>query len=361
MMPRKPIMYGTSPALQLLLDCCTGNGHSETLVLDWDHFLALVQYHRVGPQAHSALLGVPDMPTRVTEALARFARLSAFNGLAQGAELAMVASVLDRAGIPVLALKGPVEDLLCRGGLGNRSAVDVDIFIPPALVKEAVIALGKAGWRGSSGHSDPASPWRSNRDNHCWLRRGTDYPNVELHWRLLRIHTDFPLTVEQALTLAEPISLGGEVIRTLPLAHRILYLCAHGSHHIWDQISRLLDISAYLVRGMPPQVGTLAVEMGLERPLLLAIHLAHRILDAPVPGWLGHVLSHDTDVADLAERAVNFWDVPKRLSDGGLGRWDRLSYALALHHNTAGRTRALAERLWRKLSPGPFLDRVTIG
>jgi len=351
---REPLLSQASPALRLLLNCGAMGAPPEWEgAPEWDVFLALVRHHRLGPQVVRALSGQPEVPPHITRALTHEARTAALRELTQAAELARVATVLTTAGVPLLALKGPVEALLCRGALGRRPAVDVDVFIPPDAVDHAMYALGQAGWRTGPADSGPGGPRRARRDNHFGLHRGTCGPRVEVHWRFLRIHADYPLTVDEALAIAEPLTLAGCVVRTLPLVPRVLYLCAHGSHHCWDQVSRLLDIALYLSRGLPPEVGQDAARMGLERPLLLAVSLAHHLLRAPVPAWLDQARAPGRAVVRLAARAVARWDTPISPPGGGFARWDRLSYALALHQNGADRLAALTERLWRKLAPGP--------
>ncbi len=354
MMLRESFGLQISDTLRLLLACAVGSVGPGDGAPDWDHFLTLVRYHRLTPQAADALSGRSDVPAPITRALTREVRSAAVSGLQQAAELAQVAEVLDAAGIPLLALKGPVESILCRGALGHRPAVDIDVFVPPEAATRTLLALRQSGW-DILPNSDTNRALHARRDYHCELRRGTHGPRVELHWRLLRIHADYPLTVVDALAIAEPLELAGRVVRTLPLAHRILYLCAHGSHHFWDRASRLLDISLYLRHGLPPEVEPLALRMGLERPLLLSVHLAHHLLGAPVPAWLERARTPGTGVTKLAARALARWDRVSPSPGNSFARWERLSYALALHPPGVGRFNALGERLWRKLAPGQAL------
>ncbi len=77
------------------------------------------------------------------------------NQLAVG-RMASVLTALERAGVPVLVLKGFALAPLAYGDLGARPMEDVDLLVPPALIERAVAALESEGLRQASGMTRPS-------------------------------------------------------------------------------------------------------------------------------------------------------------------------------------------------------------
>ena len=241
-----------SRELRFLLACARGEAVAVP-ALDWRRLLWMATRHRLTPQVAQALAGRPEVPAEVVATLARGTRQAAVTGLAQAAEMVRVTTVLEAAGIPALALKGPVEALLCRGGLGQRPSSDIDLHVAEEHIAGAIAALGQAGWRPDlPGLAQVAGkPWVGAFE--CTLRRAAGAPAVELHWRFTSTFATFPLTMAEALGRSIAVELAGGSVRTLPTAERFLFLCAHGCKHGWAMVSHLLDIAVYLHRGIPPR------------------------------------------------------------------------------------------------------------
>ena len=328
-----------SRELRFLLACARGEAVAVP-ALDWRRLLWMATRHRLTPQVAQALAGRPEVPAEVVATLARGTRQAAVTGLAQAAEMVRVTTVLEAAGIPALALKGPVEALLCRGGLGQRPSSDIDLHVAEEHIAGAIAALGQAGWRPDlPGLAQVAGkPWVGAFE--CTLRRAAGAPAVELHWRFTSTFATFPLTMAEALGRSIAVELAGGSVRTLPTAERFLFLCAHGCKHGWAMVSHLLDIAVYLHRGIPPEIAGLARRMRLRRVLTLSVHLAHVLLAAPLPAWLPEAGPADSRIRRLAGMTVAAMDLGPDEPDGwggGGGRVRRLRYGWALAEGPSGK------------------------
>ena len=97
-----------------------------------------------------------------------------------------------------------------------------------------------------------------------------------------------------------------------------VFLCVHGSKHLWTQLGWLCDLAA-LARNSPPSwpaVEKLAASAGATRMVELGYALAAGVLGAPVPD----PFAIDARVRDVAA------DMSARLLDGARGTTSALSF-----------------------------------
>jgi hypothetical protein len=108
----------------------------------------------------------------------------------------------------------------------------------------------------------------------------------ELHWRLTSNSRLFPLPDEALWARSNLVRLGGTAFHTLPDEEMFLYLCVHGSMHVWFRLKWLADIAAILRRvpvSFAERAAQRAHSLGIARSFHQAVALAHLLLGAPVP------------------------------------------------------------------------------
>jgi hypothetical protein len=99
-----------------------------------------------------------------------------------------VVSSLERAGVRVVALKGPLLAERLYGDLGMRLSTDLDLLVPPESFHDAVAILSRSGW------SRPTDvPWEDGLPLFEWSLAPRDdwRPPIDLHWRLHWHERDF--------------------------------------------------------------------------------------------------------------------------------------------------------------------------
>src|SRR5438128_870066 len=109
---------------------------------------------------------------------------------------------------------------------------------------------------------------------------------VELHWGITPAYFSFALDFEGLWANVDTTFLGGREIPTFCPEDYLLLLAVHGCKHLWKQLNWIVDI-AELVRvhrtlDWSRLIGQ-SEQRQCRRVLLLAILLAHDLLDAPVP------------------------------------------------------------------------------
>jgi len=107
---------------------------------------------------------------------------------------------------------------------------------------------------------------------------------LEIHWRLTSNSQLMP--PGKTMLCTQQVAVGAAKFSTLTDEELFLYLCVHGSVHVWFRLKWLADVAALLQRLRPENIERIASRaqtLGLDRPFYVALILAHRLMAAPVP------------------------------------------------------------------------------
>jgi hypothetical protein len=220
-----------------------------------------------------------------------------------------------------VVIKGPALAVSVYGDLSSRPFGDVDIVVSPSARSTACDLLSSRGYLPM-----PFVPprwqeaWR--RSTHEQLFRREDSPLlVDLHWELTAPGYSYSMRLEDARPRLVRVSLGPCEVSTLGPVDNLLFLCGHGLKHNWGALSWLVDL-AELVRGQPSldwdAVHRWSRVFGRRRPVQLGLHLAHRLLEAPVPAEVLADGERDPEVAALVSVASASLLDPSSVSGRGL-------------------------------------------
>jgi hypothetical protein len=117
------------------------------------------------------------------------------------------------------------------------------------------------------------------------------------------------------------VSTGAGEVWTLGPEDTLLFLCCHGTKHNWGALSWLVDV-AELVRGQSGLDWDAVVRWsrvpGRRRPVQLGLHLAHHLLEAPVPAEVLTEGDRDPEVAALVAVVEGAFRDPASASGRGL-------------------------------------------
>ena len=280
-----------------------------TATIDWDGFLAWVARHRIAPLVHRNLrqAGSPETPAHVLEQLQDHDTRNARQVLTQISEAARIKHGFDAAGIRFMIIKGPLLSVLVFGDPTLRVSRDIDLYVDRSRVRDADRLIIDAGYRRFAPDFE-----LTPRQENAFLRMRCQFAYFsaqagviqELHWRLTSNAMLMPIDDATLWSRAEPIQLNGIDFSTLPDEEMLLYLCIHGSVHVWFRLKWLVDVAALLQRASPKslqRIATRAAALGIDRPFHQTLLLAHTLLAAPVPSEL---LSRAMQ-SDVARRLVS--------------------------------------------------------
>ncbi|MBZ5734968.1 nucleotidyltransferase family protein [Nocardioides sp. TRM66260-LWL] len=225
-----------------------------------DALLRAVARHRVAPflDRHAAAI---EAPVRLRDELASRADAARLSSLVQMRRAVEVHDVLEAAGVPSLALKGPCLAVQAYGDAASRDPGDLDVLVARADVPRSVAALEAAGWTPDPTflRPGPGAAWRYLGWSYyeIELRRGAE--TVDLHWDLGPVRTGLP-DVPALRARGANVPIAGASLPTLAPEDALTHLCHHAAKDHWASLRSLLDVAALLRAGAAPAVRTPAVE-----------------------------------------------------------------------------------------------------
>jgi hypothetical protein len=260
------------------------------LPIDWSRFLDWVRRNRIAPLVYHNLRQAryPLVPQAVVARLQDDAARNTREVLIQIAEAARITRLLADVGIGSLIIKGPVLSLLVFGDITMRESKDIDLLLDPARVDEADRLIVEAGYRRITPEIELTRPlydaYRRWRGQSAYYLSSFDV-TLEIHWRLTSNSLLMPIDAA-TLCRAQQVRIANTTFATLSDEELFLYLCVHGSGHMWFRLKWLADIAALLHRLRPEAIDRIASQaqaLELNRPFHAALVLAHRLMVAPVP------------------------------------------------------------------------------
>jgi hypothetical protein len=232
----------------------------------WPELLALAGRHRVLPWVASQLLRAGGAETSAMQpellAAQRAAKIDSF---LLSAELAGLLKAFAKAGLPVIALKGPSFAQRVYGDASLRSSRDLDLLVLRQHFAAAQTLLQAEGFLPSSRADDYHQPWQ---------RRTT---GVELHFDVENpLAYDF--NIDAAFARACPGAFEGSLTLTLAPADEMLYLCLHAVRHRFDCLGLVLDLClAFESRALQARLGEAPVPPDRASDLWPAFQLGCRL------------------------------------------------------------------------------------
>lgn len=269
----------------------------------WDALLKAAERHSVLPLlAHSLETAVGEgLANQVKNTIARQRSGYTFANMRLCGELGKLTRAFAGESIRVLSFKGPTLASLAYGNLALRPFGDLDILVDPRDVVRAARLLHRLGfpaWKESD---------ERNLEGECEATfvRPDGKLSVDLHWALAREGLPFNIAFETAWEQAQIVAIGGAEVRTLAMEDLCLFLCLHGTKHLWERLSWVCDI-AELIRAQPQldleRILRRADVMGYGRMFLLALELARLVLDMPLPVAIASRAAGDRVVQRMAGR-----------------------------------------------------------
>ena len=300
---------------------------------DWRRILAWAQFHGVLQQlAAAASSGRIDVPEPWRAILERQQQRNVMRAMFQHRESIRILSALHEADVPAVSFKGTTLSKLLYGSVTARISSDIDLLLPFARLSAARRVVEQMGYEVV----DPAS----RLPDHL-LAGGKDisYVNttarvmVELHWRLF-----IPDCVPGFDTTFEGLKIEGEAISP---EKTFLVLAHHALYHAWELLKWSVDIDSF-VRNVPAdwkEILALAEATGSRRAVQIALLVAHRHFDTPLPVAIDDPIPHR--LARIYERTL--------LRGKGLGRLRDFSLQLIARERWLDRFRYL--RMVIRLKP----------
>lgn len=278
---------------------------------DWEGLLGLAKVMRVRPLLYHRLKekGLDHLlPETFKTALRQAYRETTLRNLRFYGELRRLASILDQEKIPLIALKGMFLADAVYSDIGLREMNDIDLLVRPQHVQRIAELLADWGYACETAVSpDEAKEVLQHLPR--LIKEGV--AGFEIHWNLTAPDKRYGIDPDELWKRAVPVRLKGTDVLAFCPEDMLLHLCLHTSYHhqFAFGLRPSCDIAELLAcRGSGfdwAAVLERSERWGWGRGVYMALLLARKLVDAPVPDGVLAQLQPADIKADIVNAAVS--------------------------------------------------------
>jgi hypothetical protein len=301
-----------------LLLCCARTDASDRVVtrlreiaatkIDWEYLGLLARRHSIVPLVYLQLdRHASDLvPPRYFNQLKKHYLENVARNTVLTTELCRLITRFAHSGIDAIPYKGPVLALFAYGNVALRRFVDLDVIVRKSDVLKAREILLAEGYTPSKSLSLNQQELLLRTQHNMQFSRDNHRLIIELHWEVAPHLFASTVDSDQLWENLTTIDLNGTPVKTLSAADLLFSLCVHGSRHLWERLGWICDIAELLARHTFdwPTLLKRATQADTDRMFLLGLHLAERLLEAPLPAEVKQRCDSDLRLASLAGNVV---------------------------------------------------------
>lgn len=290
-------LVSLTPEQQLLLSAVRVNPSQGDRIrelvqrgLDWPALRQMAMAHGVMPLVYTRLKTIGDgtVPTAEMERWRKVYAANVGRNMLMTGELLRVLRLFEANGITAIPFKGPALAETAYGDVAMRQFSDLDIFVPEQdglKARDVLLHHGYPLQHALTARQEKAHVKCTCEFTFLGRRKACAY-SVDLHFRLAAHYLARRLDSEGAFARRQPGKLSGHTINVLAADDLLLYLCLHGTVHLWTRLSYICDVGQLVAASPGLDWGRLlhqAEETGLQRILLLGLALARDIMAVELP------------------------------------------------------------------------------
>jgi hypothetical protein len=300
--------------LTFLIRCCkaiqTKEDHTflqDTLTantLQHKQLINLAYQHAVLPLLYRRLKDfVPTHP--LVDILKPYYTHNTQKNIAMGLELLDISTLLESQGMEVLSFKGLALSCMMYEDMSLRQFGDLDLLIRTKDREKMLILLKK--------HDYTPEITLKNQTKKTFFDAvnvlGFYAPSktlIEIHWKLLSKNYAISWNEDRLWQSPQTVTIHHKNIKTLDTTTTLLYLCVHGSKHLFSRLSWLCDIDRTLHKNdiVWKDVLIEAKVLGISRMLLLSLSLCYMLLDTALPKEIHTLIKKDVIVSSIVTDVI---------------------------------------------------------
>lgn len=222
-------------------------------------------------------------------------------------ELLKIMDLLKENSIDALAFKGPTLAQMAYGDITLRQYGDLDILIRKEDRSKMMYLLIEERYIPEIHLKKNTKKTFFNSVNIIGLYKKTTRILVEVHWELLPKNYAIKWEEESLWSKKEYVHINNKKIPVLPTEQLLLYLCSHGSKHLFERLEWICDIDRS-VRANPDidweTVSSEASRLGLTRIIYLSLSLCETLFALELPQIMKDESQKDTVMQELKETII---------------------------------------------------------
>jgi hypothetical protein len=302
-----------SPEWAALLQCAAAHPDLSKLSallheVSWPALMTLAAAHGVTSRLASAVTRLQEnlVSQEFAHKLRQLQRAQVLSTLQMTAELFRLVDQFRDAGLDIVLVKGPSLALRAYGDTGAREYGDLDFLVRQQDILRATELMISAGYKPEIA-VESLSPQRIP-GQYLFVRIAAPLL-VELHTERTMRYFPLGLPIEKFFTRRQYVSVDGQQIPTLAIEDELLLICIHGSKHLWERLSLVADVAAFLTRQTSlnwEHAFATARAVGAERMLHTGLLLASSLLGAALPQNVQAMLQSDRSATRLAAKIATW-------------------------------------------------------
>jgi len=325
-----------SPELRFLINCCTIDQREEDLKairsylnaerLDLNALIGLANQHGILPLVYKTIKNISQGDDTRSSLNAERLTLNAFlsklktqymiiaqRNMLMSAELIRIIELLEKNSIEALAFKGPALSQMAYGDITLRQYVDLDVLVKKEDIYKIDTLLKDRGYQRVLEITPAQEEVYVKNAHDLGLYHPKSGVHFEMHWSLM--NEDYPMQIDLDAIWEHPqiVKINGKEIKTFPTEDLLLYLCIHGSKHLWERIEWIKDIDL-LIQTQEidwEKVSEKAKNRGFETMVYLGLSLTAQLFNTPLPQSVTQHISKYKVLGELSDFVLKSWQHPQ--------------------------------------------------
>src|ERR1700722_3873766 len=302
-----------SPEWAALLQCASP--HCDLPILSallskvsWPALVALAEAHGAISLLASSLAQLPEnlVPPEFVHKIRDLHRAQVLSALQMTAELFRFVDQFRDAGLDTVLVKGPTLALRAYGDTGARQYGDLDFLVRQKDILRATELMISAGYDPEIA-VESLSPQKIP-GQYLFVRIAAPIL-VELHTERTMRYFPRGLPIEEFFVRRQLVSVDGHHIPALAIEDELLLICIHGSKHLWERLSLIADVAAFVTRQTSfnwERTFATARAVGAERMVHSGLLLASNLLGTALPQPVRAKLQSDRSASQLAAKIATW-------------------------------------------------------
>lgn len=283
------------------------------------HTLALANAHGILPLVYKTLQNHHVSHFMYDDTLSAFKQhylTIAHKNMLMSAELIKISNLLSQNSIEALAFKGPALSQMAYGDITLRQFGDLDILIKKSDISSMIDLLIAHGYTPQIELGSTMKASFIDTLTVIGFYKNTTQTLIEVHWDLLS--KNYAITWDDNALWAQKKEcvINHTNIPVLTPQEQILYLCVHGSKHLFERLEWICDIDRS-ARAYPDMDWTAllqtAEKCGIKRMFCLGLALCEQFFELTLPETIQDEIQKDKTIPKLMQKIIeiNFSDSTK--------------------------------------------------
>ncbi|AGF78350.1 hypothetical protein UWK_01792 [Desulfocapsa sulfexigens DSM 10523] len=285
--------------------------------IDLNHFFSLATRHGLLPLIHSSWNNCcPELiPENIAADIKRTVRSIGISNLGKVGVLIQLINLLTEHNISAVAFKGPLLACNLYNDLSLRPFCDLDVLVSINDVSSVYEILNKSGYTPEIQFSHSQLKHLIKTEDNLNFIHSQSGVIVELHWELSGRCLPHALTMDVFQDRLIDAQLLNYTVPSLSNEDLLIYLCIHGSKHIWGRLEWLFSVHEIVTQNKKMDwnlVLFLAEQWSAKRMVATGLLAAQRLFATEMPKKVMEILRLDQHALNMATSVENIFLDPAK-------------------------------------------------